>query len=247
MKRATLTIAALLLAGAAQAAGGGPLPFHFEPDTANLSAVQRGARDYMAYCSGCHSIKHLRYNRLAADAGIPEDLLERYLMFTSNKVGDPILSAMPADKAAKWFGQAPPDLSLTVRQRTPSWVYSYLMSFHLDPSRPNGVNNLVLPGASMPHVLGELQGWQRAVYREETDPHSGESHKVFDRFELVVPGRLEPKAYEKRVADLTTFLAYASEPGKQRRIAIGKWVMVYLALFAVLAWLLKREYWRDVH
>ncbi len=247
MNRLTLTLATLLLTTGAAHASGGALPYHFEPDTSNTAAIQRGARDFMAYCSGCHSLKHLRYNRLAKDTGIPEDLLKKYLMGPGEKPGDTILTALPHDDAKRWFGQAPPDLSLTSRRRTPSWVYSYFMTFYLDPAKANGVNNLVLPGVSMPHVLGDLQGWQVHKPEQATSEHGNGHHGPSVPLELAVKGSLTQEAYAKRVADLTTFMAYASEPGKQNRIALGKKVMVYLLILFVCAYLLKKEYWRDVH
>jgi ubiquinol-cytochrome c reductase cytochrome c1 subunit len=160
MKRFILALAGLTLSVAAVANEGEKLPFSFKPDTANLGSVQRGARDFMAYCSGCHSMKHLRYSRIAQDLGIPEELVKKNLMFTSDKIGDHIISSMPAEQSQHWFGQTPPDLTVETRVRGSDWVYSYLNSFYADDSRPLGVNNTVLPNASMPHVLWELQGWQ---------------------------------------------------------------------------------------
>jgi ubiquinol-cytochrome c reductase cytochrome c1 subunit len=241
-------LAAALLAAAlpASAAGGGDLPYSFKPQTGNVGSLQRGARDFMAYCSGCHSLKYLRYNRLAKDLGISEDLLKANLMFTSDKPGDHILSSMPkssGNPAAPspseiWFGRAPPDLTLSARERGADWVYSYLMSFYLDPSKATGTNNLVLPGASMPHVLGDLQGWQIA--------HFGEG-KHFEKFELVQPGTLSAPEYKERVADITNFMVYAAEPGRNHRIAVGFGVLAFMAVFILLAYMIKVEYWKDVH
>lgn len=247
MKRTTLSLAALLIASSpALGAGGGALPFQFDADTANKASIQRGARDFMAYCSGCHSMKLLRHNRIAADTGIPEDLLAKHLMVTTDTPGDPIISSMTAEDGKAWFGQTPPDLSLTSRLRTPAWVYSYLMSFYLDDTKPNGVNNLVLPGVSMPHVLGDLQGWQVHTGEEEAAEDDGH-HGPKVPLELAIEGTLSPDEYKKRAADLTNFMAYAAEPGKQDRIALGKKVMLYLLILFGLAYLLKKEYWRDVH
>jgi ubiquinol-cytochrome c reductase cytochrome c1 subunit len=242
----------LLLATAAPAlASEGALPFGFKPQTRNLASVQRGARDFMAYCSGCHSLKYLRYNRLGKDLGIPEDLLKANLMFTSDKPGDHIVSAMPkgsGDPARPsvsevWFGRAPPDLSLSARERGPDWIYSYLLTFYLDPSKANGTNNLVLPGASMPHVLGDLQGWQVKV-EPKADAHGGGHGPAL---ELAQKGALSAAEYEERVGDLTNFLVYAAEPGRNRRIALGFGVLAFTLLFGVFCYLLKVEYWKDVH
>jgi len=234
--------------GTAVAAGGGSHPY-FAVDTANQAGLQRGARDFMAYCSGCHSLKYLRYNRMAEDLGIPEEMLKANLMFTTDKVGDVIGSSMPKN-ASDWFGAQPPDLSLTARSRGPDWVADYLQSFYLDPTRPLGVNNTVLPGASMPHVLWELQGWQAKVehHAAEGAGHeaAAEGHGA-KKFELVQPGKLSPEEYKKFVGDITNFLVYAAEPGREHRKAVGWKVLAFLSVFLVLAYMLKKEYWKDVH
>jgi len=247
-------IAAVLIAATAPAlaSGGSDLPYSFKPSTGNVASLQRGARDFMSYCSGCHSLKYLRYNRLAKDLEISEALLKANLMFTSDKAGDHILSSMPKasgdptapSQSEVWFGRAPPDLSLTARERGPDWVYSYLMTFYLDPSKPNGVNNLVLPGASMPHVLGELQGWQAKV--EAREGEAGHGHHG-PALEIVQKGTLSAKEYEERVANLTNFLVYAAEPGRNHRMALGAWVLMFTVVFGVFCYLLKVEYWKDVH
>jgi ubiquinol-cytochrome c reductase cytochrome c1 subunit len=241
-----------LLAGPALASGG-DVPFSFKPDTTNLASLQRGARTFMNYCSGCHSLKYLRYNRLARDLEIPEDLLQTNLMFTSDKKGDHILSSMPGaskDPTAPspseiWFGRAPPDLTLTAREHGPDWIFSYLLSFYLDPSRPTGVNNLVLPGASMPHVLGDLQGYQALVDDKAEGEASHGHHKP--QFNLAQPGSLSPVEYKEFVGDVTNFLVYAAEPGRNGRMALGVGVLAFTVLFGILTWLLKAEYWKDVH
>ena len=240
-----LSLAAVALLGVlsvpAYASGGAAMPFSFKPDTGNQASLQRGARNYMSYCSGCHSLKYLRYNRLGKDLGIPEDLLQKHLMPEGAKPGDTIRTSLPAD-SEKWFGRIPPDLTLSARERGPDWVYSYLLSFYLDPSRPTGVDNLVLPGASMPHVLGDLQGYQ-ALHK----PEPGAIGHAGPKFELVKPGRLSPAEYKSFVGDLTNFMTYAAEPGRNRRISLGWKVLAYILLFWGLAYLLKKEYWKDVH
>lgn len=240
-----LVLAGVSVGGAAMAAGGGSYPY-FRVDTANLAGLQRGAASFMAYCSGCHGLKYLRYNRLAEDLEIPEDMLKANLMFTSDKPGDVILSSMPKE-AVDWFGAPPPDLSLTARARGPAWVNAYLQGFYIDPSRPLGVNNTVLAGASMPHVLWELQGWQKKVEHSAADGEHAEGSHAAPALELVQPGKLSPEEYKKFVADLTNFLVYAAEPGRNDRIATGWNVLAFLSVFFVLAYLLKKEYWKDVH
>ena len=236
----------VLTAPAAFASGGGDHPY-FRVDTTNLAGLQRGARDFMSYCAGCHSLKYLRYNRMAADLGIPEDQLKANLMFTSEKVGDTIGTAMPKE-SADWLGAQPPDLSLTARARGADWISDYLQSFYIDPSRPLGVNNTVLPGASMPHVLWELQGLQKKVeHHAESEGHGEAAAHGAKKFELVQKGKLSEEEYKKFVADLTNFMVYAAEPGRNHRISTGWNVMIFLFLFFPIAYLLKKEYWKDVH
>jgi ubiquinol-cytochrome c reductase cytochrome c1 subunit len=245
-----LVAAAVLVPAANTAvASEGALPFSFKPDAGNKASLQRGAAAFMNYCSGCHGLKYLRYNRLGQDLGIPEDLLKTNLMFTSDKLGDHIVSAMPGPSkdlsvpsdSEKWFGRAPPDLSLTAREHDAAWIYSYLMSFYIDSARPTGVNNVVLPNASMPHVLGDLQGWQRRV------EHEGGHEQHGAAFELVQPGSKTPSEYKEFVGDITNFLMYAAEPGRSHRMAVGVGVLIFVVIFWGLAYLLKVEYWKDVH
>ena len=246
----TLAATSLLLGlgGGALAAGGHALPYEYKADVGNLPSVQRGAKYFMAYCSGCHSMQYMRYSRIAKDLQIPEDLLTANLMLTTDKIGDHILSAMPKEKGKEWFGQTPPDLTLETRARGESWVYSYLKSFYVDTSRPMGVNNLVLAGASMPHVLWEMQGWQvLAQHGEGEEEAHGDGHGHSDPFELVQPGSMEPREYDKLVGDIVNFMAYAAEPGRSQRQALGVKAMVYLFILLGFAYLLKKEYWRDVH
>ncbi len=237
-----LVLGASLPFAALASSGHGPL-FQFEPDLGNAASLQRGAAAYMNYCAGCHSLKYLRYNRLAEDLGIPEDILKKNLMFTSDKPGDTIRVAMPTN-SKDWFGQTPPDLSLEARARGADWVYSYLKTFYVDPTRPLGVNNLTLPGASMPHVLGHLQGWQ--VLKEEGAEQGG-GHGNRTPLELAQPGALEPAEYDKLVGDITNFLVYAAEPVKLQRYGLAVWTLLFIAVFTVVAYLLYREYWKDVH
>ncbi|AXQ28186.1 cytochrome c1 [Solimonas sp. K1W22B-7] len=246
----TLLIAVALTAAApAFASGGHALTYKFEPDSNNIQSAQRGARNFMNYCSGCHSMKHLRYGRLGQDLHIPDDLLKANLMFTTDKPGEHIVSSMPATESAKWFGQAPPDLTLETRYRGADWVYNYLMTFYVDPSRPLGVNNLTLPGASMPHVLADLQGWQVKVEEHAAEGHEEGGHGGHKgpKFELVQAGKLKPEEYKAFVTDTVNFMHYAAEPARNARISLGYKVMLYLFLFTFLAYLLKKEWWKDVH
>jgi ubiquinol-cytochrome c reductase cytochrome c1 subunit len=238
-----LTAGLLLGAVSTQAAeeGGGLMPSG--ANTRDIASLQRGAKTFFNYCVGCHSLKYERYSRIAEDLGLSEDEVMQNLNFTGAKFGDPVISAMPAADATKWFGKAPPDLSLEVEARGADWVYSYLNSFYLDPSRPVGWNNTVFPNASMPNVLWELQGLQVA-HKGAARP--GEDAPV-EKLTLKEPGRLTPAQYQATTRDLTAFLEYVAEPAVLKRHGMGVWVVLYLALFTFLAYLLKHEYWKDVH
>ena len=214
-------------------------------DIKNTESLQRGARNFMNYCSGCHSLKYLRYNRLAADLKIPESELAGNLMFTSDKAFDTINSAMPKDSES-WYGKQPPDLSLIARASGVDYLYSYMKGFYADKTRPWGVNNLYLPSAAMPHVLQELQGSQKPVFKNEPDDH-GSARMVLVGVAAMTPGALKPEEYDQFVRDIVNFLDYAGEPVKEKRQSMGVFVTLFLLVFFVFAYLLKKEYWKDVH
>ena len=234
-------VAAVLFAGAASGEEGGLENAGSRPG--NLASVQSGARLFFNYCSGCHSLKYMSYSQLADDLHLSKDDVLKSFAFTGAKIGDQVLTNMPGDNAKAWFGNTPPDLSLEARAKGPDWIYTYLKSFYLDPSRPTGWNNTAFPGVSMPNVLWELQGSQRAVM---APAKPGEEAKV-EKLELASAGKLSPAQFDEAARDLTTFLDYAGEPAKLKREAMGAWVVLYLAFFTFLAWLLKHEFWKDVH
>ena len=237
------------LPGVSMAAGDGPALQSANIDVSNIASLQRGARNFVNYCMGCHSAKYVRYNRLAEDLEISEDQLINNLMFAADKPFDTMTIAMPSRDAQGWFGQAPPDLTLVARSRGTDFLYSFLKSFYIDKSRSIGVNNMVLENASMPHVLWELQGVQEAIFEEhtDTDEEGNEFTKsVFKGFELVEPGKLSAAEFDQFVVDLVTFLEYIGEPVKLKRKRIGYWVLAYLLLFGVLAYFLKVEIWKDI-
>lgn len=215
-------------------------------DLSDQASLQRGAKYFVNYCLSCHSAKYQRYNRMAKDLGLTDEEVKDNLMFTTDKIGNTMNIAMDPVAAADWFGTTPPDLSVIARARGVDWLYTYLRSFYLDDSRPFGVNNVVFPDVGMPHVLWELQGAQKAVYKTEKDS-AGNDHDVFDHFEQVTPGSLSPEEYDTMSRDLTAFLAYIGEPIQMERQRMGKWVLLFIAVFFVLAYLLKKEYWKDVH
>jgi ubiquinol-cytochrome c reductase cytochrome c1 subunit len=209
----------------------------------NIASVQRGARIYFNYCAGCHSIKYMSYSRLGEDLKLSPDEVLASFAFTGAKIGDQVVSNMPEANSAQWFGKTPPDLSLEARAKGPDWIYNYLKSFYLDPTRPTGWNNTVFPNVSMPNVLWELQGQQRAVM---TAAKKGEDPKV-EKLELAVPGKESTAAYDDTARDITAFLTYTGEPAALVRESTGVWVLLYIAFFTFLAWLLKHEFWKDVH
>src|ERR1700734_752181 len=247
IKRSLLIVIALLSAGTAAMAEeeGGIALQPAGTDIKNTESLQRGARDFMNYCSGCHSLKYLRFNRLGTDLKIPESELAANLMFTSDKTFDTINSAMPKDSEA-WFGKQPPDLSLIARARGTDYLYSYMKGFYVDKTRPWGVNNLHLPSAAMPDVLAQLHGLQKPVFKNMPD-EQGSARMVLVGVESMTPGAMKPEEYDQFVRDIVNFLDYAGEPVKDKRQSMGVFVILFLLVFFVFAYLLKKEYWKDVH
>jgi ubiquinol-cytochrome c reductase cytochrome c1 subunit len=217
MKKQIITfMGATLLATSIFAAGSSVPLMSANTDIHNQASLQNGAKLFMNYCSGCHSIKFMRYNRMAADLGLSNEQVRDNLMFAGDKVGDNITSNISNEGANKWFGTTPPDLSLTARSRGTDWIYSYLLSFYKDDSRPFGVNNHILAGASMPDVLWSLKESKSAL------------------------------EFKQDVQDITNFLDYVGEPAKLIRTSLGWWVLGFLTILLVLSYLLKKEYWRDI-
>lgn len=202
-------------------------------DASNHESLQRGARTFVNYCLNCHSANYMRYNRLL-EIGLTEKQIKDNLLFAGDKVGDQMKVAMSKADAKKWFGAAPPDLSVEVRARGADWVYSYMRGFYRDNTRPTGWNNTVYDKVAMPHILYELQG-------EQTLDH--ETHKLT----LTKPGKLSATEYDSLVGDLTNYLAYMSEPAKQQRNHLGWFVLLFLGVLLVLTYKLKKAYWKDIH
>jgi len=234
------------LPGLAFAAGAGPKLDHIEVDLTDNASMQRGAKLFANYCLSCHSADYVRYSRVGKDIGLTDDQIKNNLLFASDKVGDTMTVAMPKEQAKEWFGKAPPDLSVIARSRGADWLYTYLRTFYVDESRPFGVNNQVFPDVGMPHVLADLQGLQAPVY--ESHPNAeGEEEQVLTGFGEPVGGSMTPAEYDEAVADLVHFLVYIGEPVQLERQRMGWWVLGFLAVFFVVAYLLKKEYWKDVH
>ncbi|GAB3060690.1 cytochrome c1 [Stenotrophomonas tumulicola] len=244
MIRLALVATMLLGSAAALAAEGTAKLLQAGNDLGDRASLQRGAQLYMNYCSSCHALKYLRYSRMAADLGLTEEEVMNNLNFTGSAVGDPVPVAMPKEEAEKWFGKMPPDLSLISRVRGPDWVYTYLKSFYLDSNRPLGWNNTVFPNASMPNPLWQMQGMQHAVLGKPEAP--GLDPPVL-ALELRAPGNVDAAQYDQSVRDITNFLAYAGEPAALKRQKLGVWVVLFLAFLTFLLYLVKKEYWKDVH
>lgn len=214
-------------------------------EVSNTASLQRGAANFVNYCLGCHSLKYMRYSRMARDLDISTDQLTANLIPTAAKPTDYMVSAFPAADAETWFGRAPPDLSLITRARGTDYVYRFLKGFYVDASRPSGTNNLALAGAAMPAVLSDLEGIKSAVFADVAEGHAGS--KVLERLEQVAPGRLTAEQYDGFVRDTVNFLDYVGDPSQVQRRDIGIWVVLFLLVFTAFAWMLKKEYWKDVH
>ena len=245
-----IALAALLLAPLVALAAGDTVKLDHAPiDERDVPSLQRGARHFVNYCLNCHSANYMRYNRLR-DIGLTEQQILDNLVFTGVKVGDLMKTAMDPKDAKEWFGTAPPDLTVSARARAshagsgPDWLYTYLRSFYRDASRPNGWNNTVYPNVAMPHVLWELQGEQILKAAKAQGP--GDRIDV-PKLELARKGALTPLEYDRMVADLVNYLNYMAEPARADRKLIGIYVLVFLAFMSGLAYLLKKEYWKDVH
>jgi ubiquinol-cytochrome c reductase cytochrome c1 subunit len=244
----------LLVAGSTLAAGAGPVLLQSGANISDQASLQRGAQLYFNYCGSCHSLQYVRYSRMAEDLGLSEEQVMKYLNFTGGKFGDTIKASMPSgvgDDAiggADWFGAAPPDLSLIARARQngPDYIYTYLLSFHPDPTRPIGWNNTVFPNSSMPNVLWERQGIQTLRPADAAGDEAG-GHAAGPIFDLIKPGTRTPEEFRQDARDITAFLQYVGEPAALAREKYGIWVILYLLLFTGVAWLLKHEYWKDVH
>jgi ubiquinol-cytochrome c reductase cytochrome c1 subunit len=238
-------VAFLLLAPALALASSAGVKLDRAPvDLTDLPSLQRGARVFVNYCLSCHSANYMRYNRLR-DLGLSEKQIRDNLMFAADKVGETMKVAMRTKDAANWFGVPPPDLTVVARSRGADWLYTYLRDFYRDPARPSGWNNLVFPNVAMPHVLTNLQGMQVLKLEEAKDAHGHETHTP--RLVLQSPGSMTPVQYDQLVGDLVNYLVYMGEPAGRSRMEIGIAVLLFLSIFIVLSWLLKRAYWKDVH
>ncbi|MDH3354876.1 MAG: cytochrome c1 [Chromatiales bacterium] len=241
MRKLIIASVMVLLPMLSQASGGGVHLEKANVDISDQASLQRGAKTFMNYCLSCHSAAFQRYNRMGADLGLTDKQVAANLMFASDKVGDTMTAAMPAGEAKKWFGKSPPDLSVIARARGADWLFTYFNSFYADEKRPFGVNNTVFPDVGMPHVLVDLEGGlKKPVFK--TENHGGHETKVITGFEP--PVSVE---YEEITRDLTNFLVYVGEPAQLKRKQMGFWVLLFLGVFFVIAYMMKKEYWKDIH
>lgn len=209
-------------------------------DLADKESLQRGARVFINYCLNCHSAGYMRYSRLQ-DLGLSEDQIKQNLLFAAEKPGETMAVAMSRSDAKVWFGATPPDLTVIARSRGADWLYSYLRGFYRDDSRPTGWNNTVFDKVGMPHVMWSLQGEMVPVYKKDGE------HDVVEKLELAKPGSVTLAQYDAMVGDLVNYLAWMGEPAKMQRMQIGLIVLAFLAFFFVVAYYLKKEFWKDIH
>src|SRR6056297_718916 len=241
MIRIAFSIALLAASSLAWPAGGGEDLEQAGSNVHNLASVQRGAAMFMNYCHSCHSAEYMRYQRLAKDLELTEEQVAENLVFGERELTDYMIAAMP-EASEQWFGKKPPDLTLTARSRGADWIYSFLKGFYLTEG---GWNNTILANASMPHVLWELQGIQRPIMETYTDDAGQEQTRIAE-LEVVEGGKLSPEQYDASIRDLTAFMIYLGEPAVLKRESLGVWVLLFLVVFTFLAWLLYKDYWRDI-
>lgn len=210
----------------------------------DIVSIQRGAKIFVNYCLNCHSANYMRYSRLQ-DLELTREQIKQNLLFSGDKVDETMSVALSTNDAKQWFGVIPPDLSVIARSRGADWLYSYMRGFYRDDARPSGWNNLVFPQVGMPHVLYRQQG-EQVLQVSETSRESGPKQQA-KRLVLEKPGALSPADYDALVADLVNYLVYMGEPARNDRIRIGMYVMFFLGILFILAYMLKREYWKDVH
>jgi ubiquinol-cytochrome c reductase cytochrome c1 subunit len=239
MRKMKKFLMALLFAPLTVLASGGAHLDHWPGAVGDKAALQNGAKLFVNYCLNCHGASSLRYNKLT-DLGLTEQQIRDNLMFTTDKIGEQMRVAGRSDEQKVWFGAAPPDLTVVARARASEmgsgadWLYTYLRTFYRDEKRPTGWNNVVFENVGMPNPLWQLQGQQMLNH---------ETHKL----ELAVPGQLSPAEFDKAVSDLVGFMVWMAEPQQELRQRLGWFVLAFLAVLFVLAYALKKEYWKDIH
>ncbi len=251
MKKLIVGLFMVILPALSFAAGGGVAMAPIKTDHTDKASLQRGVAMFTNYCMGCHSMEYARYKRVSDDLEIPVELYEENLIFTGAKIGELMKISMDKSMAADWFGAPPPDLTLETRLRGESWVYSYLRGFYKDDSRPLGVNNVIFEAVGMPHVLVELQGLCAVKPNfgktASVEPLSGNVHNSDVCSSYATEGSMSPAEFDGAMYDLTNFMSYMADPIKVERERIGIFALIFVAIFFVFAYLLNREYWKDVH
>lgn len=240
MKKLITLLLFLTLSCGAYASGGVELQ-DADIDLTDNASLQRGAKHFVTYCLGCHSVKHIRYLRIALDVDADPKKVLKDIAPEGANIYDQMHSAMNAHDAEKWFGIQPPDLSLIARSRGADWLYSYLKGFYVDKKGPLGTNNTIFKDVAMPNVLWQLQGQQKPVYKTE------DGQQVIEKLIIDEPGTLSTKEFDLMVNDLVNFLVYAGEPVQLERQRLGKYVIFFILMFLILAYLLKKEYWKSLH
>jgi len=224
---------------------------HIKPNISDKESLQNGLSTFTNYCFGCHAMQYARYERAAVDLSIPQEIVEKNILVGDTKIGQLMTISMATEQAKLWFGNPPPDLTLSARLRGPDWIYSYLRGFYIDPKRPYGVNNAVFKDVGMPHILADLQGVcaekPHLGIKPVVDPLSGNIVKQSGCSEFVTEGALSPKEYDKVIYDLVNFLTYVGEPSRLESERIGRNVLIFLAFLFVFVYFLNKEYWRELH
>lgn len=245
MKKIITLFILMLLPALGLAAGGGAKLDSADIDLSDKESLRKGAKVFINYCLNCHSANHMRFNRMARDLEMDEEEVKT-MMYTTDKIGEPMRIAINEKQASEWFGTLPPDLTVIARARGEDWLYTFLRSFFKDERRPFGVNNMTFKDVGMPHVLADLQGVAEPVFVTVTNAE-GKQEKVIEKLVLKDKGSLSPAEYDAMVRDLVGFMVYMGEPAKLVRYNLGMWVILFLIVLTILLYLLKKEYWKDVH
>lgn len=242
-------LAAFSFATGALASGGG-FPLDKAPNRTNdMAALQNGAKLFVNYCLNCHSAAFMRFNRLK-DIELTEQQIKDKLLFPTDKIGDTMKATIDPKQAKDWFGAVPPDLTLVARSRASAngtgsdYLYTYMRTFYQDPTTVTGWNNLVFPNIAMPHALWELQGDRQPQF-ETIKEHGVEVHK-FTGWKQITPGTMTPAQYDNAIGDLVAYMTWMAEPAQKSRTRIGVGVLIFLLMFAVIAWRLNAAYWKDI-
>jgi ubiquinol-cytochrome c reductase cytochrome c1 subunit len=253
MKKQLLALLIALVPALTMAAGPAVKLDSMEPDLYNYESLHKGARLFVNYCMGCHTAEHQRFARTAEDLGIPQEVIEENLILSPQLAyNDLMLNGMTEADGEAWFGTPPPDLSLMARLKSPDYIYTFLRGFYLDESKPWGVNNTAFPDVGMPHVLADLQGEYELVCdpghveKSIEDPLKGTVADPRDCFSEVSSGSLSPAEYDQAIYDLTNFMVYVGEPSKYQSNSLAPKVLLFIFVFFIFAYLLKKEYWRDI-